>query len=114
MKRSEVYSWRVAPEVKAALEYEARREGHSVGRLLERIATEWLVTRRRATNSDEEQVRLHTAAAKTFGKVAGGDPGRSSSIRTAIRRRLAARRGRLRTDRHRSDAGAPRPRRPVA
>jgi hypothetical protein len=91
MKRSEVYSWRVATEVKAALEQEARREGQSVGGLLERITTEWLDTRRRAADSDGEQARLHAVAAKSFGTIAGGNPGRSSTIRTTIRRRLAAR-----------------------
>jgi hypothetical protein len=94
MKKSEVYSWRVAPEVKAALEHEARREGQSVGGLLERIATEWLIARRRATESAEEQVRLHAAASKTLGTIAGGDPRRSSTIRAAIRRRLTVRRAR--------------------
>ena len=94
MKKSEVYSWRVATEVKAALEHEARREGETVGGLLERLATEWLRVRRRATDGDDEQARLHRAAAKTFGAIAGGDPSRSTQVRTSIRRRLAARRGR--------------------
>ena len=46
MKKSEGYSWRVTPEVKAALEQEARREGQSVGGLLEQIALAWLTARR--------------------------------------------------------------------
>ena len=92
--RPEVYSRRVTPELKTALEHEARREGQSVGALLERIATEWLIARRPAADGDDEQVRLHAIASKTFGPIAGGDPRRSSAIRTAIRRRLVARRGR--------------------
>jgi hypothetical protein len=94
MKRSDVYSWRVAPQVKAALEQEARREGQSVGGLLERIATEWLTARRRETDTDDEQARVHALAAKIFGAIAGGDPHRSAMVRTAVRRRLASRRGR--------------------
>lgn len=94
MKRSEVYSWRVATEVKAALEHEARRERQSVAGLLERITMEWLRARRRGTDSDDEQARLHAVAAKTFGTIAGGDPSRSTAVRTAVRRRLAERRGR--------------------
>jgi hypothetical protein len=94
MKRSTVYSWRVAPQVKAALEQEARREGQSVGGLLEQIATEWLTARRRETGSDEEQARVHALAAKTFGAIAGGDPHRSATVRIDVRRRLASRRGR--------------------
>jgi hypothetical protein len=94
MKKSEVYSWRVATEVKAALEHEARREGRSVGGLLEQIAIEWLTVKRRATGSDDEQTYLHEVAAKTFGTVAGGNPDRSTTVRTAVRRRLTERRGR--------------------
>lgn len=94
MKRSEVYSWRVATEVKAALEDEARREGRSVAGLLEQIAIEWLRARRRESDSDDEQARLHSVAARTFGTIGGGDPNRSTAVRTAVRRRLAVRRGR--------------------
>ena len=94
MKKSDVYSWRVATEVKAALEHEARREGRSVGGLLEQIATEWLTARRGLTDSDDEQARLHRVAAKAFGTLAGGDRDRSATVRTAVRRRLTARRGR--------------------
>jgi hypothetical protein len=93
MKRSDVYSWRVAPQVKTALEQEARREGQSVGGLLERIATEWLAARHREMDGEDEQARRHALAAKTFGAIAGGDPHRSTTARTAIRHRLAARRG---------------------
>lgn len=93
MKKSEVYSWRVAIEVKAALEHEARREGRSVGGLLEQIAIEWLTARRGATNGEDEQARLHTVAAKTFGTIEGGDPDRSTTVRTAVRRRVTSRRG---------------------
>lgn len=93
MRRSEVYSWRVATEVKAALEEEARRDGEIVGTLLERIALEWLGARRRETDADDAQARLHALAPETFGTIAGGDPDRSATVRTAIRRRLATRRG---------------------
>lgn len=94
MKRSEVYSWRLSPEVKAALEHEARRERTSVGRLLEGIAKEWLAARGADPGGDEEQARLHALAAKTFGAIAGHDPDRSTTVRAAVRRRLAGRRGR--------------------
>lgn len=93
MKRSEVYSWRVAVEVKVALEHEARREGRSVGDLLEQIATEWLAARLGATDGGDEQAHLHDVAAKTFGTLAGGNPDRSTSVRTAVRRRLTSRHG---------------------
>jgi len=79
---------------KSAVEHEARREGRSVGGLLERITTEWLTARRRLTGSDAAQARLHRVAAKAFGTLAGGDPDRSTTGRAAVRRRLTARRGR--------------------
>lgn len=94
MKKSEVYSWRVAIEVKAALEHEARREGRSVGGLLEQIAIEWLAARRGATDGEDEQARLHKVAARTFGAIEGGDPDRSTTVRTAVRRRLTSLHGR--------------------
>jgi len=94
MKKSEVYSWRVAIELKAALEHEARREGRSVGGLLEQIAIEWLAARRGATDGEDEQGRLHKVAARTFGAIEGGDPDRSTTVRTAVRRRLTSRHGR--------------------
>ena len=93
MKRSEVYSWRVAIEVKAALEHEARREGRSVGGLLEQIAIEWLTARRGATDGEDVQARLHEVAGKTFGTIEGGNPDRATTVRTAVRRRLTSRRG---------------------
>jgi hypothetical protein len=94
MKRSEVYSWRVAADVKAALESEARREGRSIGGVLEQIAREWLATRREGRNGEEEQARLHRAAARTFGAISSGRRDGSVTVRAAVRRRLAGRRGR--------------------
>jgi hypothetical protein len=80
--------------MKAALEDEARREGRSLGALLAQIAVEWLAARRRNQGTDDAQARLHRAAARTFGRLAGGHPDRSATVRTAIRRRLIERRGR--------------------
>jgi hypothetical protein len=93
MAKSEVYSWRVAPETKAALEHVARRERSSIGRLLERLVREWLAARGRDTDGDEaEQARLHAAAARTLGTIRGGSAFRSEQARALVRRRLAQRR----------------------
>lgn len=89
--KTEVYSWRVSAETKAALDEEARRERSTVAAVLDRIAGEWLDERRRSAGGDDEQARLHAAAACSFGKIAGGDPRRSERARDAIRRRLAQR-----------------------
>jgi hypothetical protein len=94
MKKSEIYSWRVARELKSALQQEARREGSSIGGLLERIALEWLKLRRAAAGNEGEQERLHAAAARAFGTISGGNPNRSTEISSAVRRRLSDRRAR--------------------
>ena len=93
MGKSEVYSWRVSPEMKVALEVEARREGRSVAALLDRMASEWLTARRRRGALDNgEQARVRAAAEKVLGTIAGGDSRRAESARTAIRTRLSSRR----------------------
>ena len=95
MAKSEVYSWRVSPETKRALEFEARREGESLGNLLERITREWVETRRESRMGDAlEQARLHAAADKCFGAIAGSDPARSEKVRSEVRRRLREGHGR--------------------
>jgi len=66
MKRSEVYSRRMTPDLKAALETQARRQGGSVGSLLERIVTEWLSERPRTA---DEQARLHSARRRPSGRL---------------------------------------------
>jgi hypothetical protein len=95
MKKTAVYSWRISPDTKAALEIEARREGESVAALLERVTREWLKVRRRAHQRDRmEQARLHAAMSKLLGAIRGGDPARAERSRSAVRARLARRRAR--------------------
>lgn len=93
MAKSEVYSWRVASDLKSALENAAREEGTSVGELLARVARQWL--RDRAPGRPEleaAQRRIAGAAARFVGSLAGGDPGRAETARREIRERLAKRR----------------------
>jgi hypothetical protein len=93
MKKTAVYSWRLSPETKSALEHEARRTGQSLGALLEDLAAGWLRARRDAGGDDAEaQARLHLAVGRTLGLIAGGDPGRAQSARDRIRQRLKRRR----------------------
>ena len=91
MKKSEVYSWRISPEFKAALEEAARDQGTSVAQLLERIVKAWLD--RAAADGDEEalQRRLHAAAEKTIGTIRGGDPHRAEQARDRVRQKLRRR-----------------------
>ncbi len=95
MGKTDVYSWRISPETKSALELEARREGASMAALLERIANEWLEARRESSVSQEvEQIRLHRSAAKALGTIAGGNSRRAEQVRFVLRERVARRHGR--------------------
>jgi hypothetical protein len=92
MRKSEVYSWRISPEIRTGLELEARRAGCTMAGLLDRMAQGWLEARRRgAPRDDAEQARLHAAAARTLGTISGSHPGRAERARGAIRERLARR-----------------------
>jgi hypothetical protein len=91
--KSEVYSWRLSPDLKADLEEAARRERVSVARLLERIAREWL--KARASEDDEaEQERLRAIAMQYVGTIRGGDPDRSAEVSKRVRELLARKYGR--------------------
>lgn len=73
MKKSEVYSWRLSPQMKAAIEERARAEGTTMAKLLDRIVGDWL-GERTTVEEEAEQRRLHAAAARTIGTIRGGDP----------------------------------------
>jgi hypothetical protein len=93
--KSEVYSWRLSPDLKDDLEEAARREGISLSRLLERIAREWLKTRASAAEDDEaEQERLKAIAMQYVGTIRGGDPDRSAEVSKRVREILARKYGR--------------------
>lgn len=86
-RKSEVYSWRVSPALKAGLEEAARREGRTLARLLDQIAGSYLSTGG-AGDLGQEQQRLHAKAARSAGRIAGRDPGRASRARVLVRDRL--------------------------
>ena len=87
MKKSEVYSWRVSPVLKASLEDAARRERSSVARMLEKIVEDHLRQRREASD-DEEQERIRARVRRFAGAIAGSDPTRSSRASELVRARL--------------------------
>ena len=93
MNRSEVYSWRLAPDLKSELEREAKREGRSLGALLEKIAQEWLHAQRRLEYDAEEQKRLHEAVYKNIGGIEG-ESDWSITVRETVRRSIRKRRAR--------------------
>jgi len=90
MPKSDVYSWRLSPETRATLEEVARRENTTIAGLLERMVQAWSAERR--TDSRAEQARLHARAARVIGSIAGGNRGRSESVRKTVRDRLNRRR----------------------
>lgn len=86
MAKTEVYSWRLAPEKKRALERRARAHGQTVAELLDRLTEDLLASR---DESDEaEQRRLHALAAKFVGTICGGEPNRSENVSTLVRQAL--------------------------
>jgi hypothetical protein len=91
--KSAVYSWRLSPDTKAALEGEARQLGESLSRLLDRIAREWLEARRGgAFGTAEGQARIRAAANRAIGRIAGGKAQRAERARATVRQRLERRR----------------------
>jgi len=71
--KSEVYSWRLTPELKMQLEAAARDEKASIGIILDRVVREWLAKRPLSEGDDAEQQRqLRERAMKVVGTVSIG------------------------------------------
>ncbi len=95
IRKSEVYSWRLTPDLKAQLEQRAREEGIGLAALLERISREWLRAKAAESSADErEQARIKAAAMRAIGTLKGDDPERSERVRERVRARLAQQRAR--------------------
>jgi hypothetical protein len=96
--KSEVYSWRLAPDLKWALEEAARREHVSVSRLLERIARDWLKMQAWVAEDEAEQARLRAAAAPYIGSLRSGDPDLAERASERVRELILKAHGRSRPD----------------
>ena len=86
--KTEVYSWRVSPDLKIDLERAARRRNLSLAAVLDLATRDWLNKSGPEDGGDEEQLRLQRAASKCLGAFAGGETHRSENVRAAVRRRL--------------------------
>ena len=87
--KTEVYSWRLSAAKKADLESEARREGISVSKLLERITADWLAQRRNGNSADDaEQSALRKRVMATVGTIRSGDPTLATRVREVVRERI--------------------------
>jgi hypothetical protein len=101
MSKTEVYSWRLDPDLKQRLEAAAHEEKTSVGRLLERIARDWLGQQRRSEDEENEedlQRRLHAEAEKWIGSIRSGDPHGSERVKERVRAKIIAKHKRLQRD----------------
>jgi hypothetical protein len=96
-RKSEVYTWRVSPAMKASLEEAARVTNRSVAKLLDEIVAERLDAIGQAGQADmDNQRRLHLGAARFLGCFAGGARRRSERTRELVRARLKRRHARAR------------------
>ena len=70
MSKSEVFSWRLTPELKGELEAAARAEKTTVAAVLERVVRDWLATRQPSAEEDaEQQRRLRARVMKAVGTI---------------------------------------------
>lgn len=90
MRKTEVYSWRLDPDLKQRLEAAARAEGTSVGSLLDRITRDWLGTHRPDEDEEAMEQRIRAEAAKWIGSIRGSDPTRSLRAKEIVRERIRA------------------------
>jgi hypothetical protein len=91
--KTTVYSWRVSPETKSALEDEARSRGETMAEVLDRIAREWLESQRLSqTDASRREAQLRAQALRFCGTIAGGVPERATRAREERRGRLRAKR----------------------
>lgn len=84
--KTEVYSWRLSAHKKVQLESVARKEGKSVGQLLDEISSQWLQERHASLGSeDAEQEALRTRVLALTGTIRGGEPTRSQRTGELVR-----------------------------
>lgn len=96
MQKTEVYSWRLSPQLKIALEEAARGEHKSLAQLLEEIVRDWLEQSHGGRNEGEteRQRHLQETALKFTGILENGRPDRAGSVRSELKARIARRHGR--------------------
>lgn len=92
--KTEVYSWRLSHGLKTDLERAARARKMRIAHVLEAAAREWLAKNAANMSDDEEQKRLHAAAAHFFGVFASGKTADSKTVRQTIRKNLNRKYGR--------------------
>jgi len=84
--KSEVYSWRLTPELKSELEEAARSERTTVATILDRVVREWLNARQPSEEEDAaEQRRLRERGLRAIGTVSvGGESATNARVREVM------------------------------
>ena len=89
--KTEVYSWRVDPHLKARLDQEAKRRNVSVASLLTSATEEYLAKTETEETYEQRQARLRAALSPFIGAIQGGDPDRSQNVSKRMRAGLRQR-----------------------
>lgn len=92
MNKTEVYSWRLRPDLKYALEVAASAHNESMAGLLDQIVTDWLRNNPPTDFDSTRQDALRTAALACAGSIQGGDRHRAQRARTRVREVLEGKR----------------------
>ena len=58
MAKTETISWRINPDIRMVLEAEARSHGVTLAEILDRIAKQWLETRKQRRGTPPKQEKL--------------------------------------------------------
>jgi hypothetical protein len=98
MGKTEVYSWRLDPDLKQRLEAAARAEKTSLGGLLDRIARDWLGAPRSGEDEAELQRQLRAEVLKVVGTIRSGDRYGSEQVKQRVRTKLIEKHKRLQRD----------------
>ncbi len=89
--KTEIYSWRLDPELESSLEHAARSRGRSVAALLDEMVRSWLDREPSAEDDEALQRRLHAEARKSFGTLDHGDERLAEESGVRVRRKLRER-----------------------
>jgi hypothetical protein len=89
--KTEVYSWRLSEELKSDLKREAHHRKVSVSSVLETAVRAWPKKSNTDAPDDQAQRKLHTAATRCLGILAGLNSRRTETTREVVRRRVKRR-----------------------
>ncbi len=96
MSKTEVYSWRLSPDLKAELEAAARRKKVGISVVLERAVRDWL-RKETPRNDAADQARRRAALMACAGTVSGdGTSATNAVVRQVIGDALERKYGRRR------------------